>query len=308
MADTHRAFAREKNSAWSLLPTLLPRVVTVCLSVTVVGCASAPIGKPNAAPAISSPPIAAENVPSAEEPARRPQPDVAASSSAKKRTQPARARITGQSDAQRKRVAMKVAAVSTPPATVPAGVQSDMREFVGAVGVIVKTLESANVAFNTPKSMSAGRTEPVHLIFGVQSIADQLRAAGDAPGEEVTGPARLRHRIEARVYGADFEITGAAPEEQPIGELARWQWQVKPLRDGVHQLYLTVAVTADVRGQTIRRAETFQRQIVVEVAPWPDRMMGFARDHWQWLWASIAMPLIGWMWSKQKASARLARA
>jgi hypothetical protein len=286
----------------------------VCLSVMVVGCASAPVGKPNSAPVISSPPIAAESAPSATEPARNAQPEVAASGSAKKstarNTRPARSRVSDRSNARQKPVTTKVAAVSTQPAIVTAGVQSDMREFVGAVGVIVKTLESANVAFNTPKSMSAGRTEPVHLIFGVQSIADQLRAAGDAPGEEVAGPARLRHRIEARLYGADFEIAGIAPEEQPIGssDLARWQWQVKPLRDGVHQLYLMVAVTADVRGQTIRRAETFQRQIVVEVVPWPDRMMGFASDHWQWLWASIAMPLIGWMWSKQKASARLARA
>jgi hypothetical protein len=154
--------------------------------------------------------------------------------------------------------------------------------------------------------MPAGRTQPVNLVFGLQS-ADQLRTADDLPGEEATEPARAQqHRIEARLYGnADLEITPVTAEMQPIGStgLARWQWQVKPLRDGIHQLYLTVAVTVDVRGQPITRTETFQRQVLAEIVPWPDRVVGFARDNWQWLWAGLAFPLIGWMWGKQRMGA-----
>ena len=298
-----------KKSEWRRLHSFVMCAGVVCVSLTMAGCAFAPFGKPEPVKAQEAPvPSATVEGLRTAETARPPQAvgDAAGTPTPRivRSPQKAASRTGNRSSAQRKRVETKLTDAGPQPATPGPGVQPELREFVGAVGLIVKTLESANVAFNAPKSMTAGRAQPIHLVFGVPSSDDQLRATGDAPGEEVTEFARVSHRIEARLYGnSDFEISPVRLEERPTtgaSDVARWQWHVKPLRDGNHELYLTVGVIADVRGQTIRRTETFQRQVFVEVTPWPDRVLGFAKDHWQWLWAGMAMPLIGWIWGRQR--------
>ena len=187
-----------------------------------------------------------------------------------------------------------------------AGIQPDLRTFVGAVDLIVKTLGSANAAFSTPKSMTAGGTQPIHLVLPAESIPAELRRALSPSGTKLLQRPRIGDRIEARLDGdANFQVIPMTLEEHSIewGEETRWLWQITPLRPGMHDLNLTISVLLDVQGKPMRRTEVFHRRISVEVVPWHARAVDFAKDHWQWLWASLIVPFVGWFWGGSNRTA-----
>jgi hypothetical protein len=101
-----------------------------------------------------------------------------------------------------------------------------------------------------------------------------------------------------------FVITKIAPEIQGISksEVTEWQWMVKPINAGRHDLYLTLSVLLSVDGVPTHRAiRVFTKVIEVKVT-WSQQVGLFFEKNWQWLWTAILVPIAGWYWKKGKGN------
>jgi hypothetical protein len=126
----------------------------------------------------------------------------------------------------------------------------------------------------------------------------------EAAGEKEGARMRVSDRIEARLSGPNFAITAIAPEIQAVSrsDITEWKWEVKPGSDGHHYLHLTLSALLSVDGaSTPRPIRTFDKVIEVEVA-WHQRVGSFFEKNWQWLWAAVLVPIVGWLWKRKKGS------
>lgn len=115
--------------------------------------------------------------------------------------------------------------------------------------------------------------------------------------------------MEADLSGLGFKIEALVPQEQAVygGRTTQWKWEVTPTKDGDHSLYLTLSAIINVSNQNVPFViRTFDRRINVEVSI-GQHISTFVVSNWQWLWASILVPLSPflWKWYQRKRSKRL---
>jgi hypothetical protein len=111
--------------------------------------------------------------------------------------------------------------------------------------------------------------------------------------------------MEARLTGPNFEITAITPEQQALSgaNITQWTWEVKPTSEGTHRLHLTLTAIIQVEGDPTSRAiRTFDKEIIVEVTL-AQKVGDFVNNNWEWLWATIVVPIAGWVYKKRKKAA-----
>ena len=75
-----------------------------------------------------------------------------------------------------------------------------------------------------------------------------------------------------------------------------------PTTSGKHNLHLTLTALFSVDGESTRKTiRTFDKTIEIEVTP-AQLVLKFLENNWQWLWAAILLPIVGWGWKLRKAS------
>jgi len=174
----------------------------------------------------------------------------------------------------------------------------------GAVDRILEKLEFGNIAFNAPRSMNFHDTALIHLMLGLATPTDELKRMIEAEGEKEGARIRVSGRMEARLSGPNFAITAITPEIQAVSQsdVTAWKWEVKPSSAGRQYLHLTVSALLNVDGaSTPRVIRTFDKVIEVEVA-WHRQVGSFFEKNWQWLWAALLVPIVGWLWKKKKGT------
>ena len=78
-------------------------------------------------------------------------------------------------------------------------------------------------------------------------------------------------------------------------------WQVEATKEGEHRLHLTLTAILEVEGESMqRKIETFAHMITVEVTT-GQRVSRFVANNWQWLWTAILIPIVGWLWRRQRS-------
>jgi hypothetical protein len=176
---------------------------------------------------------------------------------------------------------------------------------IATVDRILESLEWGNIAFNAPQSMNLKESAQIQLLLSLEESIEDLRKTLTQAGEKEGARIRVSDRMEARLTGPNFQIAAITPEEQAITSkgVTEWKWEVKPASGGRHHLHLTLTALFDVDGNSTRRAiRTFDKTIEVEVT-WSDQTSQFVANNWQWLWAAILVPLIGWLWKGRKSHA-----
>ena len=176
-----------------------------------------------------------------------------------------------------------------------------------AVDRLLEKLEFGNIAFNAPSEIRLDDTAAIQLLLGLSTSADELKRMIEAVGEREAARIKVSDVMEARLSGSNFAITAVTPERQAVTRtgVTEWKWDVKPTRDGRQLLHLTLSVLIQVDGvSTLRAIRTFDKEVEVEVT-WDQHVGAFVEGNWQWLWATILVPIAGWFWKKKKRESKV---
>jgi hypothetical protein len=199
-----------------------------------------------------------------------------------------------------------------PPATTaPAGPRRPKEEKVpplkdrfGAIDRILEKLELGNIAFNAPRSINLHDTAVIQLMLGLATPIDELKRMIEAEGEKEGARIRVSDHMEDRLSGFNFAITAINPEIQVVSRsyVTEWKWEIKPSSEGRQYRHLTISALLAVDDiSALRAIRTFDRVIEVEVA-WHQRVGLFVEKNWQWLWAALLVPIVGWLWKRMKGT------
>ena len=196
-----------------------------------------------------------------------------------------------------------VAAAASPEADVESHVAQPVLvpNYHSSIDQILKQMEFGNIAFNVPSTMNLYDTAIIHLVLGLEASIDDLKRMIAVAEEKEGMRIRVFNSMEARLSGPNFSVTAITPEIQavPRSDTVEWKWEVKPRSDGRHNLHLTLSVLLEVEGvHTPRTIRTFQKVIEVEVE-WGQQVSSFFDKNWQWLWAAVLIPIVGWLWKKK---------
>ena len=175
----------------------------------------------------------------------------------------------------------------------------------GEVDKLLDQMDLANVAFNVPQSMNLYDTATVELALSLDTPIEELQREIDASDDPEIATIKVSNRMEARLSGAHFSITAITPEQQAIAktEVTKWQWEIKPVGDGPWILHLTISALLNVEGSSTPKAIiTFDREIEVDVTL-SQRATTFLENNWQWLFATVLIPLGIW-WLKYRKGAK----
>ena len=187
----------------------------------------------------------------------------------------------------------------TPPSSAQLPPKLTSRQ-LAAIDEILVTLPLASIAFNAPTTLRLGDSTVIHLLLSMRHSIEQLQAMIVAAGEREGASIRVSPQMEARLSGLGFKIEAITQETQAVSEqdTTEWRWEIEATRLGTQYLHLSLSallyVADDQMPRTIR---TFQRTIEVTevVEPWSQKLAQFVKDHWQWLWTSILIPIVLWI-------------
>ncbi len=171
---------------------------------------------------------------------------------------------------------------------------------IAAVDAQLKQLEWSNIAFNAPERVQLGEEITVELLLSPKSSIKDLQRQLSGVGKREGARIRASNRMEAILSGPAFEITPTTPQTQAVSSqhTTRWMWRVEPTEPGEQTLHLRVYAQVDINGQGVpTEVKTFDRAIEVNVTM-GQRVRMFMQEHWEWLVATIVLPLAGIGWRR----------
>jgi len=171
-------------------------------------------------------------------------------------------------------------------------------------------LDPGMMVYNPPENMkqfSAQRVELRILHMGSETPGAGTQTAAAATltsdltgsGTPIVESLSVGTVMKARLSGDGFEILALHEEEQIVAgdTYTEWAWNVKALKAGDQELYLTITVKVmvDGFGEKARDIPVITRRVKVQVDP-VGVTKGFVSEHWEWVWTALLVPLVGWGW------------
>jgi hypothetical protein len=175
-----------------------------------------------------------------------------------------------------------------------------------SVDRLLDNMEFGAIAFNAPASINIKNSQQIQLLLSLAETVEDLKQSIVKEGEKVGATIRVSDRMEARLTGYKFEITAITPEIQAVSKSqeTEWRWEIFPKTEGKHNLHLTLTALLEIDGQSTPRAiKTFDKKIIVTITK-TQKFVTFFKNNWQWLWAAIFVPVVGWLWKRKKTANR----
>ena len=172
--------------------------------------------------------------------------------------------------------------------------------------ILREWLAHGAAAFNAKDEMKQGEEETIALRIS----ADQSDVAlhSEMPGGKATRRwgQDVSQVMRAELTGETFKITALGPPEQLIHDgRFEWNWKVKPLKSGDHELQLVTSLLVPVPGLGPRQSVLHSDYRHVRVHVSAVFVVGqFLAEYWQWVTSSIAIPLLAWAWKKKREGKR----
>lgn len=163
---------------------------------------------------------------------------------------------------------------------------------------IKDNLESGNIVFNTPTKMKIKESKIIELLLSKNLSIQELQSSLKSGSNVKSSLIKISNLMNATLKGKGFEIEELSPEIQAISpdETITWKWQVIPTKDGDQSLVLTLSAIVNVGDKEAKLViKTFVEKIKIEVAI-DQNISDFLSNNWQWLWASILVPLSPFIW------------
>ena len=154
------------------------------------------------------------------------------------------------------------------------GVLGDCIDKVAAVAA----LDSAKYAFNSPDQMAMGDTETIALVVDSSGDADFPQELRGLPGRIVTSTTPVSLQMEAQLIGPAFEIKPKGRRRLEMNSLnpTRWDWTIKPLRAGEHQIEVALYVILTKDEKKISEEKSLSKRQFINVTVTPiDRVTVF---------------------------------
>ncbi len=173
-----------------------------------------------------------------------------------------------------------------------------------------QALQQGFIEYNPPADMTVGTADTI-VVRVLKSKLPPLSASSTAPalpGQTVSSGLSVYPRMRVALTtnsGAAFTITPDpnTPTTQTVPDngFAEWRWQVAPLLAGPAKS-LVVTAWADLSDQHLDPIliQEYEAEVNVQVAPAPpppsvgSQVQSFIGKNWQWLWAAIVIPALGW--------------
>jgi hypothetical protein len=182
----------------------------------------------------------------------------------------------------------------------------DEREVLTAhLDAAMAKLQSANATFNTPKEMKKGQTVVVMVVVSFDELAEEMAKKYLPSGPYEIAKILANSTMAAYLVNDDDGLSVRADHPNEVRPLlskgtTQWEWDVHALKSGKHRLKVSIAaVLADIPGSPARTALTLSKEITVSVSP-VQAVGEFVDDNWQWLWATLIMPIGALAWSRYK--------
>jgi hypothetical protein len=171
-----------------------------------------------------------------------------------------------------------------------------------SVDELLEKMEFGAIAFNVPTNINIDSSHQIQLKLSIAETVEALKQSITDEGRKYGTTIKVSDRMEARLSGYMFDITAISDEVQAVSksEQTSWKWEIHPKKEGKHKLHLTLTALLEVDGySTPRTIRTFDRLIVIDVS-FTQKIRLFFNNNWQWLWATILVPIAGWLWKRSK--------
>ncbi len=171
----------------------------------------------------------------------------------------------------------------------------------------VRHLQQGKLAYDVPSKMMEGRQEQIEvritrgIALDVENLLKQ-KLRGSAQVESI----QVAPFMTVELHDADgstFKIVPLTQDRQPVAGdgYTRWAWIVTPLQSGPQTLFLSVGTRFKLpnHDEETRFKPVYEKNITVQV----DHMFEakhFLSTNWQWLTATLIIPLVGFLWHRKK--------
>jgi CRP-like cAMP-binding protein len=165
--------------------------------------------------------------------------------------------------------------------------------------VVVTNSVPGSILWNPPDRMRVGHRERVEVRvadaeMALEALGDGLRGRG-VPQLDKLEVAPLM-RVALTADPADFFIQALSTQDQLVrlAVVARWDFDVLPLRGGLQRLRLLASMRVKVEGKDeIVDLPSYEAEVRVIVAPM--RAVGqFCARNWQWIAGTVIVPLFAY--------------
>jgi hypothetical protein len=161
------------------------------------------------------------------------------------------------------------------------------------------------IVFNPPTDMTVGEPELVEVRIAEnlkQDITSGLEGRGVPKVESIPVSTYMRTTL----HGDGFTINRLTPEEQAVAgdTVARWSWNVVPIKSGNQMLQLAVCARVVVPGtvDTAQCESVMERRINVRVnaAKYMTDFLSVLSNNLQWIVTALLLPLAVHVWRTVK--------
>jgi len=201
-----------------------------------------------------------------------------------------RVQVTGLSIKKEERKPSKIAYQKSSPKPAPDEILSQIAN-------------SASMAYNVPKDpINIDETFEIQLILDLSKTVEEIAKDITVPGTVISNDIKVSKVISARLVAPTFIITTDIPEQQALAgaEPTIWKWTLKPTIEGKQTIRLAIdAIVIVDGGKAERHIKTFEQTITVDINK-PQLITRWLKEYGQWLWTSMLLPLIIWLWRKYR--------
>jgi hypothetical protein len=170
------------------------------------------------------------------------------------------------------------------------------------VDAALAALRRASLVFNAPSTLQLHEQTEIQLLVSAGQPIEKLKGEITAPGYIEGARVEVSPVMVATLSGTGFSINPDEESEQVVAKsgFTTWSWDIEPIKTGTQYLRLRLFAVISFEGREKRyMVKRFQKTLAVNVA-WSERVSGFFKDNWQWLWTALLIPIIGFLWTRRK--------
>lgn len=170
---------------------------------------------------------------------------------------------------------------------------------------IFDQFKPGKVVFNVPKTMKLNEKQGIQLLLSLKETFPELQKKIEEEGEIRRQQIRVSQIMTASLKGSGFKIETISPALQVINVegTTEWRWEITAIEPGVQKLYLSMDAIFTLEGKDRPyTVQTLSEEIEIFVS-WQQKVTVFVAENWKWLWTTILVPFLGWLWERRKNKA-----